>query len=92
MNYFITGLGHDYISDEKQANSLYNQKELTPFALKFLQSYWGKFDESELRSIVEQSQQSINIEQLFKELNQYAAKFFNTEAFAPTKPPATPPM
>lgn len=81
MNYLVTFSGHDYTSVEKQVNSVRNnKKELTPSALKFLQSYWGKDDESELKSIVEQSQQSVNIENLFKELDQYAANFFNTEA------------
>lgn len=80
MNYLVTFSGHDYISEEKQVNSTHDQKELAPFALKFLQSYWGKDDKSELKSIVEQSQQSVNIESLFKELDQYAAKYFNTEA------------
>lgn len=79
MNYLVTFSGHDYIADEKQANSNYNQKELTPSVLKFLKSYWEKNDEDELQAIVEQSQQSVNIENLFKELDQYAAKFFNTE-------------
>lgn len=80
MNHLVTFSGHDYISDEKRINSVCNnQKEFNPFALKFLQSYWGKDSENELKSIVAQSQQSVNIENLFKELDLYAAKFFNTE-------------
>ena len=84
MNYLVTFSDHDCISEPKY--SMYNdQMMLSSFALKFLQSYWGKDNVNELKSIVEQSRKSVNIEKLFNELNQYAARFFNTSPFLSLK-------
>ena len=80
MNWLVTFLDQDVKANGNQMHSEHKESpELSPSAIEFLQSYWGNDNSNELQKIVEQSQRAINIENLFRELDNYAAKCFNTE-------------
>lgn len=79
MNFFITSSPHDNRDKENGENFAHNENKMpSEFTLNFLKSYWKKENENEIREIVKNTQKELTIENLFSELDSYAAKYFNT--------------
>lgn len=76
MNFFVAYSGRDESLKKSQNTSSESFVPKTPFLIDWLKAYHCVQEEDTLLSILEDATQQVNLENLFSELNLYAAKWY----------------